>query len=48
MKEKKKQDKIEQIILYPKMLKQLFADDGMPYRTGMEHRHEYVCVAIAV
>lgn len=45
---KKIKEKQDQIVLYPKMLKQLFIDDWIPYRTGMEHKQDYVCVAIAV
>lgn len=44
MKAKKK----EITTLYPKMLKQLFEDDGVPQRTGMANKHNYVCIAIAV
>jgi hypothetical protein len=44
MKAKKK----EITTLYPKMLKQLFQDDGVPWRTGMANKQNYVCIAIAV
>ncbi len=40
--------KKKQIVLYPKMLTEIFASEGIPYRTGMSRRHEYACIAIAI
>lgn len=40
--------KKEIIYIYPKMLKELFQEDGIEWRTGMNRKHEYACVMIAV